>query len=103
MLAQQGLTDPASAQATDEQFRDFWQFVQRGVSQSKLPDYRKFVEDIKAKLTSRSYNRKIRALLSSLRMPQYLFRFASISMFGDRLTRRIVKGWINRVVEKSAD
>lgn len=103
MLAQQGLTDPASAQATDEQFRDFWQFVQRGVSQSKLPDYRKFVEDIKAKLTSRSYNRKIRALLSSLRMPQYLFRFASINMFGDRLTRRIVKGWINRGVEKSAD
>jgi len=103
MLARQGFTDPASTEATDEQFCEFWHFVQRRVLQSKLPDYRKFVEDMKAELASGSYNRKIRALLSSFRMPHYLFRFASIRMFGDRLTRRTVTGWIGRGEGQCAD
>jgi len=103
LLARQGFTDPASAQATDEQFREFWLFVQRRVTQSKFLEFRSFIEDMKTELASRSYNRKIRALLSSFRMPHYLLRFASIRMFGDRLTRHTVTSWIGRGEGQCAD
>jgi glycosyltransferase involved in cell wall biosynthesis len=103
LLARQGFTDPASAQATDEQFREFWLFVQRRVTQSQFLEFRRFIEDMKTELASRSYNRKIRALLSSFRMPHHLLRFASIRMFGDRLTRHTVTSWIGRGEGQCAD
>lgn len=103
LLARQGFTDPVSAQATDEQFREFWHFVQRRVLQSNLPDYRRFVEDMKTELASGSYHRKIRSFLYSFRRPHYLLRFASIRMFGDRLMRRTVTSWIGRGEGQCAD
>ncbi len=96
MLRRAGFKDPVSEEATDEQFRDFWHFVQDSAKANRYAEYRKFVAGIKSDLASRSLFRGMRGVLSALRAPRFLIRFADNRVFGDRLTRRIVNDWIER-------
>ncbi len=96
MLRRDGLKDPVSEEATAEQFREFWHFVQDSVKANRYHEYRKFVAGIESDLASRSLFRGMRGVLSALRAPRFLIRFADNRVFGDRLTRRIVNDWIER-------
>jgi len=103
MLRRAGFKDPVSGEATDEQFHEFWQFVQHSLREHRYIEYRKFVDGIKADLASRSLFRAIRAVFSALSAPRFLIRLAKIRVFGDRLTDRIVKDWIARGKRRCAD
>jgi glycosyltransferase involved in cell wall biosynthesis len=103
MLRRAGFKDPVSAEATDEQFREFWHFVQHSLREHRYIEYRKFVDGTKADLASRSLFRAIRAVFSTLSAPRFLIRLAQIRVFGDRLTGRIVQDWIERGKRQCAD
>jgi glycosyltransferase involved in cell wall biosynthesis len=103
MLRRACFKDPVSAEATDEQFREFWHFVQHSLRAHRYIEYRKFVDGTKADLASRSLFRAIRAVFSTLSAPRFLIRLAQIRVFGDRLTGRIVQDWIERGKRQCAD
>jgi glycosyltransferase involved in cell wall biosynthesis len=103
MLRRAGFKDPVSEEATDEQFREFWHFVQHSVTMSGLPEYRSFVTNNRAKLASRSFCQGFSGVFSALRAPRFLIRFTANRIFGERLTSRIVQDWIERGIRRCAD
>jgi hypothetical protein len=95
-LRQKGLVDPVAAESTDSEFSVFWQFVERGVEQDKLVEFRQFIGKLKVKRDMAFFAGIIARLLLSARSPHLLFRYFKEAIFGDQLATRLVNAWNGR-------
>ena len=95
-LRQKGLLDPVAVDSTYSDFTVFWQFVESGVEQDKLVEFRRYIGNLKAKRDMAHFSGVIALLLFSVRSPHFLFRYFKEVFFGDQLASSLANAWSSR-------
>jgi len=96
LLRQRGLVDPVAPESTDSEFAEFWQFVERGVAQDQLVEFRRFTSELKARRDTATLGSVLSALAFAVGSPHFVLRHLREAFMGENLAMRLADGWIRK-------
>ena len=96
LLRTKGYVDPCGEDSLSRDFAFFINFIEQGVKQDRLFEYRYFVEKLKASVDVKSFASCWLLAVSAAKSPRFVLRYLSSTVFGEKLAMRLTNEWVSR-------